>query len=427
MKIKTKTLPYSEVLKLPKPNRIKPKKPSILFRSIVRAAAQKDLKEVNFSYTKRDMDKAGEGPWLILMNHSSIVDLEIVSKIMYPKPYCIVCTSDGFVGKPWLMQHIGCIPTQKFVRDIGLIQDISYTFNTLKTSVLMYPEASYSFDGSATPIPKKLGVLLKRLGVSVVMIKTFGAFSRDPLYNGLKKRKVDVSAEISCLVSAEELKQKSAAELDDILENAFTFDYFRWQQENKIKITEEFRAEGLNRILYKCCDCGEEGFMEASGTTIRCSRCGCEYELDEYGNLKLIAGKGQFNHIPDWYEWERKEVRRELEDGSYLLESDVEIGMMVDYKYIYMVGEGHLKQDENGFELTGCDGQLEYFRAPLTCYSLYSDYFWYEIGDVICLGGGDALYYCFPKEKDLVAKARLAAEENYKLAVAAKKHRVQSD
>jgi len=422
MKIKTKQLQYSEVLKLPRPGRITPKKPSLLFRSIVRAAAQKDLKDVNFTYTRKNMDKAGAGPWLILMNHSSLVDLEIVSKIMYPKPYNIVCTSDGFVGKPWLMQHIGCIPTQKFVSDIGLIRDISFSLHTLKSSVLMYPEASYSFDGSATPLPRRLGILLKRLDVSVVMIKTFGAFSRDPLYNGLRKRNVDVSAEVSCLISADEIKSKSVAEIDEILEQAFSFDNFRWQQENKIMIAEEFRAEGLNRILYKCCDCGKEGHMEASGTKIRCSECGCEYELDEYGNLKLLSGNGRFNHIPDWYKWEREEVKQELREGSYLLDSDVQIGMMVDYKYIYMVGDGHLRQDENGFVLTGCDGQLEYFRTPLSCYSLYSDYFWYEIGDVICLGGGDALYYCFPKEKDIVAKARLAAEESYKLAMAEKKN-----
>jgi len=423
MKIKTKQLDYAEVIKLPSPERIQPKRPSILFRSIVRAAADKDLKDVNFTYTQKDMDKAGKGPWLILMNHSSFVDLEIVSKIMFPKPYCIVCTSDGFIGKPWLMQKIGCIPTQKFVTDLGLIRDIRYTLNNLKTSVLMYPEASYSFDGTATPLPRRLGVLLKRLGVSVVMIKTKGAFTRDPLYNCLQKRNVEVSAEVSCLVSKEEISSKSSEELDAILDEAFSFDHFRWQQENRVRIPEDFRADGLNRILYKCCDCEEEGVMEASGTRIKCGKCGCEHELDEYGQLKLISGKGKFDHIPDWYRWQREEVKRQLIDGSYLLESNVTIGMMVDYKAIYMVGEGHIRQDKDGIVLTGCDGRLESVRTPLTCYSLYSDYYWYEIGDVICLGGGDTLYYCFPKEKDVVAKARIAAEESYKLAMAAKKNK----
>ena len=80
-----------------------------------------------------------------------------------------------------------------------------------------------------------------------------------------------------------------------------------------------------------------------------------------------------------------------------------------------MVGSGKLIHDENGFQLTGCDGKLEYSQGPLTCYSLYADYYWYEIGDVICIGNKDCLYYCFPSGGDVVAKTRIATEELYKL------------
>jgi hypothetical protein len=40
----------------------------------------------------------------------------------------------------------------------------------------------------------------------------------------------------------------------------------------------------------------------------------------------------------------------------------------------------------------------------------------YEIGDIICIGDSNVLYYCFPQtDVDVVAKTRLAAEELYKL------------
>ena len=68
-----------------------------------------------------------------------------------------------------------------------------------KTSVLMYPEASYSFDGTATALPRKMGVLLKKFGVPVVTVITQGAFACQPLYNELKKRKVRISADVQCL------------------------------------------------------------------------------------------------------------------------------------------------------------------------------------------------------------------------------------
>ena len=422
MKIKTKVLPYEQVMALPRPAYQEPKRPNLFFRTLVRAAASGDLKDAEFSFRTERMEELGEGPYLILMNHSSFIDLEIVSRVMYPKPYCIICTSDGFVGKEWLMRQIGCIPTNKFVTDASLIADIDIALKEKKCSVLLYPEASYSFDGTATPLPRGLGVMLKRLKVPVVGILTEGAFTRDPLYNCLQKRKVKVSAVVRGLLTPEEIRAHSNAELDAMLDEMFSFDGFRWQQENRIEISEPFRADGLERILYKCPHCGAEGQTEGRGTSFVCHACGRKYELDPYGFLRAAdGGEPAFTHVPDWYAWERREVRRELEEGSYLLDTEVEIGMLVDFKAIYMVGEGRLRHDLSGFTLDGCGGKLHFERPAAQCYSLYADYYWYELGDIICIGDRDAQYYCFPKEKVPVAKARLATEERYKMLRARKR------
>jgi len=415
MKIKTKTLSFDKVQALPKPIHKKPKKRGFFFSTLIRVLSFFDMLGTGFSYTTHRMEEAGEGPFLILMNHSSFIDLEIASVIRYPAPHCIVCTSDGFVGKEWLMRQIGCIPTRKFVTDFSLLSDIRYALKELKTDVLMYPEASYSFDGRSTPLPRHLGILLKRLNVPVLYIQTYGAFSRDPLYNGLQKRKVKVSAAISCLLTKEEIAEKSVEEMDDILDSAFSFDNFTWQKENGIEINEPFRADGLHRILYRCPHCESEGMTEGKGTTLTCHSCGAVYELDTLGQLKSTNQDTAFSHIPDWYQWEREQVRKELESGQYRLDTEVDIGIMTDYKAIYKVGSGRLVHDANGFRLTGCDGKLNYEQKPQASYGLYSDYYWYEIGDVICIGDGKLLYYCFPKGGESVAKARLAAEELYKL------------
>ena len=107
-------------------------------------------------------------------------------------------------------------------------------------------------------------------------------------------------------------------------------------------------------------------------------------------------------------------MRRELGEGRYLWDTEVEIGMLVDHRALYMVGSGRLRHDANGFLLEGCDGALRYEQKPQASYSLNADYYWYEIGDVVGIGNRDALYYCFPKTGS-VTKARLAAEELYKL------------
>ena len=417
MKTVIRRASYEKVAAMKRTQHRNPLRPMFFLQILIRLLSLFDLWPCKFTYQTHGMEKVGKKePCLILMNHSSFIDMEIASSIFFPRRYGIVTTSDSFVGPlmRWLMPLIGCIPTQKFVGDVSLIRDMNYMLKEKKTSVLMYPEASYSFDGTATPLPRKMGILLKKLGVPVVTVITHGAFARQPLYNCLRKRKVQVSADVTCLFTAEDLKTMSVAELDAKLDEVFGFDNFRWQQENQIVIKEPDRAEGLQRVLYKCPHCQAEGATEGKGTGLVCHNCGAAYELTELGYL--ASEDPAFTHIPDWYRWEREEVRRELMEGTYKLDVDVDIAMMVNHNAIYMVGQGHLTHSTEGFRLTGCDGKLEYVQSPLACYSLYADYYWYEIGDMICIGNQDALYYCFPKGSgDVVAKTRLAVEELYKL------------
>ena len=416
MKINTRNLSYEQVMALPRPAHKKPRKPSKFLATVVRIVSGFTMKQIKFSYTTERMELVGDKPCLILMNHSSFTDMKLAYGIFYPKPFGIVTTTDGFIGilGP-LMRLLGCIPTQKFVSDVSLIKDMEYMLKEKNTSVLMYPEASYSFDGTATALPRKMGVLLKKLGVPVVTVITQGAFARDPLFNMLQIRKVQVSAHVKCLFTPEEIKEKTVAELDKMLDEDFSFDNFAWQQENQVEIAEPFRADGLNRILYKCPHCGTEGEMEGKGIHLTCHHCGKQYELTTLGKLQALEGETEFDHVPDWYRWQREQVKQELLDGTYRLDRDVDIGMVVDYKAVYMVGEGHLTHTAEGFKLTGCDGKLNYEQGPLACYSLYADYYWYELGDVICIGNREITYCCFPKGGDVVAKTRLAVEELYKL------------
>lgn len=428
MKTTVKSMPIDAALALEPYAHKPPKKPNLFWRSLIRGLSVPGLAGTGFRFSTERMELLdSKEPCLILMNHSCFLDLQIASRILYPRPYNIICTCDGFVGMgglmEWLMRSIGCVPTRKFVTDFSLVQDMEYCLKTLKTSVLMYPEASYSFDGTCTPLPRKMGVLLKKFDVPVVMIETFGAFSRNPLYNELKVRKsVPVTARATLLYTRQELHEKTVKELSDGLDAAFSFDHFRWQKEQGLEIREDFRADGLHRILYKCPHCGAEGKMEGRGTTLTCHACGKQWELTPLGQMQALDGETEYPHIPDWYAWERQEVRRELEDGTYRMDADVDIAIMADFSAIYRVGEGHLTHDFTGFHLTGCDGKLEYTQKPQTCYGLYADYYWYEIADTICIGDNRRLYYCFPKGQPIVAKTRLAAEELYKICKERRNH-----
>ena len=416
MKINTRKLPYEEVLKLPRLQHRNPLKPSRFLATVVRVASAPTLWKTGFSYTTERMELVGDQPCLILMNHSSFTDMKLAFGIFYPKPLGIVTSVDAMSGiLGVLMRFLGCTPTHKYVADMTLIRDIEYMLKKNKTSVLMYPEAGYSFDGRATALPRKMGVLMKRLGVPVVTVITQGAFARDPLYNMLQIRDVKVSAHVKCIATPQEIREKAVAELDALLEEAFSFDNFAWQRDNKVSIDAPCRADGLHRILYKCPHCEAENKMEGKGIHLTCHGCGKKWEMDEYGQLSACSGETEYPHIPDWYTWQRECVRRELEEGTYLLDTDVEIAVQVNLKGVCMIGEGHLVHDLNGFHLTGGDGKLDYKQSPVASHTLYADYYWYEMGDVIGIGNNEFSYFCFPKRDVSVTKARLATEELYKM------------
>ena len=422
LKTTVKYLDYEQVMALPRPEHMSPRKPSWFWRTFVRAICGLGMGGCRLEFSKEGLDGIPlDEPCLILMNHTCFADMPIAYKLLYPRAFNIVCSNDGFIGfwgiMGWLMRRIGCFSTQKFVTDLRLVQDMEYCFKKLKTSVLMYPEAGYSFDGTATTLPRKFGVLLKKFDVPVIMIETSELYLRNPLYNELQIRKAaNAKARAYVLFTREDIREKSVRELSEGFEAAFGFDHYRWQQEQGLEIHDEFRADGLHRILYKCAHCGCEGKMEGKGTTLTCGYCGKTYELTPRGQLKALEGETEIPHIPDWYRWEREQVKQEILDGEYQLDTDVDIAMQVDFKAIYMVGRGHLTHDRNGFTLTGCDGKLSYTQKPQSCFSLYADYYWYEIADCICIGDTEVHYFLFPKREGVsVAKLRLATEEMYKL------------
>ncbi|MBR2043539.1 MAG: 1-acyl-sn-glycerol-3-phosphate acyltransferase [Clostridia bacterium] len=414
MKIKIIKTTYEKVASLKKPTRKKPKKPSFFFRSLIRILSAPTLWSTRFTCEKINMEKAGDEPCLILMNHCSFTDMKIAYGIFYPKPFGIVVTTDALIGKKWLMEQIGCIPTQKFVTDAALVKDMIRAVKKKKMSVLMYPEAGYSFDGRATVMPDTLGKLCKMMAVPVVTVITDGAFLRDPLYNNLQIRKTKVSATVKCILSSDEVEEKSADEINRLIFDEFSFDNFAEQVKRGTEITEPFRADCLHRILYKCPFCKAEGEMVGEGTHITCKKCGKTYFMNTLGRMNCENGETQFSHIPDWYDWQRQCVREEIEKGEYSLDVPVDIYLIRTSKALYSVGAGRLIHTADGFTLKGDDGAINYFQPSKSLYTLNADFNWYEIGDVIGIGDKDMLYYCFPKGNIPVAKTRLATEEIYK-------------
>ncbi|MBR2397766.1 MAG: 1-acyl-sn-glycerol-3-phosphate acyltransferase [Clostridia bacterium] len=416
MNIKIKNITLDELQALPGVKKRQPKKPNILFKTLLKIITLPDVWATKFKLNKIGMERLGKNePCLILMNHSSFFDLKLMVNAMYPKPMNIVTTIDGLVGQEWLLRNIGCMPTRKFVIDLGIIKDIKYCLTKLKSNVLMFPEAGYSFDGTSTVLPDSLGKLVKLLGAPLVSVIMNGSFARQPLYNQLHLRKVKIDADMKYLLSPEEIKNMSAEEINAIIRKEFSFDQFRWQQENNIKITEKNRADRLERVLYKCPHCLKEGEMVGLGTTLTCKACGKVYELTESGKILALEGDTEFDHVPNWYSWQRDCVKKELLNDEYHYEDFVDLYAVKDTKALYKLGDARLVQNKEGLTLYDLDGKIIFEQKPKYTYTLNADFFWYELDDIVCIGNMDVSYYSIPKNNKCVAKMRLFAEELYKM------------
>lgn len=356
-------------------------------------------------------------PYLLLGNHNAFMDINVLSLATFPHPTHYIIAIDGFIGREGLLRHIGGICKRKFTTDTTLIKHIEYCIKK-KRIVAMFPEARYSLIGTKAIIPTSVARLAKHLNVPVVMLEMHGHHINSPFWN-LHDRKVKgIEAKLYPILNQDEIASLSLSEVDEKIQEAFEYDEYSWQKEHHIHVNYEGRAEGLHKVLYKCPNCGKEYRMNSKGIYLYCEQCGKKWEYTELGELKAVEGNTEFSHIPDWYEWERDEVRKEVEAGTYRFEGEVHVDMLPNAKAFIHLGNGHLIHDMNGFKLTG-EYNGKPYEVAIPAKATYGVHIEYEYlgkyGDCVDLNTLDNTYYTYPHGRDFaVTKFSLATEELFK-------------
>ncbi len=361
-------------------------------------------------------------PYMMLSNHMAFVDFELVSLGTYPHRINNVVNIDGYYMRPWLMEWIGAICTRKFTNDMPLLRSIKKVLS--RGDVLgMYPEARYRQCGVTSYLPDSLGMLVKRSKVPVVVAIHHGNYLHSPVWNVKQKRKVPMHTTLTQVLTAEDIEAMNAKEINEKLREAFQYDEYKYQMDNGILITEPYRAQGLHKILYKCPHCKSEYKIASKGTELICTECNKRWNLNEDGTLSALEGETEFFHVPDWFRWEREEVRREIEEGKYFFEDEVDVHSMPHCWKFIPLGRAKLTHDpENGFVLEGHYNGSDYRvqRMPLQSNSLHVEYDFPHIKpfDCVDISTEKDSFYCYPSKENVVTKLSLATEEIYKINLA---------
>ena len=375
-----------------------------------------------------------KGPFLLLCNHNAFLDFKVANTCLGKNDANYVVAIDGFLKREGLLRNVGCICKRKFTNDITLVKQLKRVISERRVAVV-YPEARYSLCGTTAILPSSLGKLAKLLNVNVATLICHGHHINSPFWDTSHERGVEgIESTYKLLIKKEELDKLSVDEINNKILDEFQYDDFKWQKEKGILVKDEKRAEGLHRVLYQCPVCKTEYEMSSNGKTLKCNHCNSTWEMKENGELELIAGDNKsdinFNHIPDWYEWQRSNVRREIEEGTYstgILKCQVD---SLPKDRFYDLGEATLIHDMNGFNVTlngDLDGKSEEVKYLINktrsmvipaeaLYSCHIEYqYLFKKGDCVDLNTINDTWYIFPFEnqKFNVTKIALATEELY--------------
>ena len=374
------------------------------------------LAGVDYKVEKINMDGL-KPPYMMLSNHMQFVDFELTATGTKCDRVNNVVSIDGYYRRPWLLELIGAIATRKYTMDLHLIKSIN---KVLKRGDILslYPEARYSPCGIRSFIPESLGKIVKMNKVPVVAVVHRGNYLRAPFWNYRKKRRVPLRTTMTQILTAEQVKTMSVEEINEAIKTALDYNEYNYQLENNIKITEPYRAEGLHKILYQCPSCKTESKMDSKGTEIFCTHCGKRWNLNEDGTLTALEGDTEFTHIPDWFLWEKEEVKKQIQDGTYSFEDEVEVFSLPRCWEFEKLGKAKVTHDiENGFTLKGFYRDQEYLinRQPLEMNSLHVEYDYCYIKPFDCfdISTENDSFYCYPTKQNVITKLAFATEEIY--------------
>jgi len=356
-------------------------------------------------------------PYFLLCNHNSFMDFMIMTKAIFPHRANYVVAIDGYIGREWLLRAVGGICNRKFTRSINLVRNMLHARDN-GDIVALFPEARYSLCGTSAVLPDSLGKMVRKMNVPVVTLIMHGHHINSPFWNVGSRKIKPVESEISLLLTKEETQELPVEEINTRIIRAFKYDDYAWQRENNIRVKDKTRAEGLHKVLYQCPACNTEYMMSSAGSTLRCDNCGKAWEMSEYGQLSALTGETEFTHIPDWYEWERSNIRREVEEGTYSQNMEVRIESLPNAKRFVVFEEaGGLTHNMDGFTLTGVydNEPFDLSWPSTTMHSCHIEYDYMKRGDCIDLNTTDDTFYLFPKGTGYaITKIALATEELFK-------------
>lgn len=381
-------------------------------------------KKYNVEYNIIDDINDCKGPCIVIFNHLSRIDHTYILGATYPRRFNMLAAYNEFFRSHlhFAFKMNNVIPKKQYISEVQSIKGMS-TILKKGGCVAFAPEGLCSNYGNNKPIVVGTGKMLKHFAVPVYFCKLEGQYLQNTKVC-LDERYGKTYCTMTKLFTVEDLKEKTANEIEDIINEKFKHDDYAWQKEKRIKWETHGRiCERLEDFCYKCPKCGEEFSMEGVGDTIKCKKCGNGATMDDYYEFHKFNDTCVIPESPSvWVENERLHIIDEIrKNPEYKYEEKVKIGNLPKYEYLEdyktseITGEGILTVDHKGMHYVGTRYGEDY-KFDLDYKYLYTLITELDASYFNLFVNGE-YFDVFPQERRSVGYIYLLVEEMHRLHV----------
>ena len=231
-----------------------------------------------------------EGANLILANHVTKADQFLVGLHFHSHHIFYVSGENVFRNRlfRWFVKDkLGVIIHTRGMTSLSTIKMMT---TRLKEggNVVIFPEGAMTFDGRTKAVDASIAKVARMSGANLVLVKIHGGYLSQPRWGkSVRKGQVSVSEYV---ISRDDLKNMSAQEISDTINERIFVDDYEDQKKNRISFVGKNKCEGLEACLYLCPECKEITGLKTKNESIFC-KCGYKMSYDDYGYLTDVNGR----------------------------------------------------------------------------------------------------------------------------------------
>ena len=300
-----------------------------------------------FDFSCDDFEPADiEGPVLVAINHACAYDPILLGIAFRNKPLTFIASEHLLRMKTWgpvLDRNFSLIPHQKGAKSS---RTALVAMKRIKRgeSIFLAVEGEQTWDGRSLPVMPYTGKLVKGSGATLVTYMLEGGYLSAPRWS-METRKGKVFGHPVNVYSPETLKEMSDEEVEAAIAKDLWFDTWEWQKsrpDGPIKFRcKSGNAEGIERAVFTCPDCGAFGTLRSSGDNVSCS-CGFKVRMADTGFFEPAQ---PVETIVDWEKLDRKALTgcfNELRESDFSEQTEI---FADDNVTLVSIGEDHEEEE----------------------------------------------------------------------------------